>query len=57
MGQYAFGQSDCRIHKNSKKTENIFNNYWVGMVKYGLGLLGHGTLKSALSQESFNESS
>ena len=41
--------------KIAKKAENIFNNYWVGMVKNGLGLLGHGTLKSAVSQESYNE--
>ena len=33
------------------KAKSYFNSYWVGMVKYGCGLWGHGALKSAVSQE------
>ena len=34
-----------------KKVKCFLNSYWVGMVKYSCGLLGHGTLISSESQE------
>ena len=45
-----------RAHTYLGKLKVIyFNSYWVGMVKYGCGLLVHGTLKSAVSQEYVDE--
>ena len=38
-----------------RKVKSYLNSYWVGMVKYVFGLLGHGTLKSAASQEWIDE--
>ena len=38
-------------------TESYFNNYWVGVVTSGCGPFGHGTLKSAVSQECLNDMS
>ena len=33
------------------KAKNCVNSYCVGIVKYGFGLLGHGTVKSAESKK------
>ena len=33
-----------------QESRKLFSNYWVGMVKYGHGHLGHGTYKYAVSQ-------
>ena len=33
-----------------RKVKSYVNNFWVIMVKNGCGLLGHGTLKYAVSQ-------
>ena len=38
----------------SNFAKNISSNFWVGMVKNRFGPLDHGTIKSAVSQESFN---
>ena len=32
------------LHANIFKKAKLLNSYWVGMVKYGCVLLGHGTL-------------
>ena len=37
------------------KVKNYLNSYWVGMIKYVCGLLGHGTLKFFASQEWISE--
>ena len=37
------------------EVKNYFNRSWVGIVENGLGLLGHGTVKSSVSQEWINE--
>ena len=33
-----------------KKTKRYASNVWVGVVKFGCALLGHGTLKLAVPQ-------
>ena len=35
--------------RNSKKTKSWFNDFWVGVVKNGQGMLVHETIKSAAS--------
>ena len=37
------------------EVKNYFNRSWVGIVENGLGLLGHGTVKSSVSQEWINK--
>ena len=37
--------------------KTLLENIWVGIVKYGRDVLGHGTLKSAASQKWIEESS
>ena len=40
-----------------RKTKSYFNNFWGDTAKNGRNLLGHGTLKSAISQECIDEMS
>ena len=42
-----FFQCWCKL----RKAKNYFDNSWVAIVKNGLCLLGHGTLKSSVSLE------
>ena len=34
-----------------KLNVNLYNNYWMGMLKNGRDLLHHGTLKSGISHK------
>ena len=43
------------LHAHTYSGKLKFNSYWVDMVKYGQGLLGHETLKSAISQKQIGE--
>ena len=38
-----------------EKAKNYLNSFWVVVIKNELVLLGHGTLKSAVPQELFDE--
>ena len=38
-----------------KKVNSYFDNYWVGIVKDGWGLIDHGTFKSGVSHKWFDE--
>ena len=38
-----------------RKPKSYSDSYWVEWVKYGCGLLVHGTLKSAISSERTDE--
>ena len=46
-GMNCYFASWCRF----KKAKNCFDDFWVGMVRYGCGHLVHETLKSAVSKE------
>ena len=37
------------------ESKSYFDNYWVGMVKNGWGIIDHGTLKSGVSHKLFDE--
>ena len=47
----------CFLHTQYifRKFKSYLISHWVGKIKYGCGLSGHGTLKSAVLQEWIDE--